>query len=181
MRARYPRICGLSRSSRSIKIRATAAIATIVEFPSSARHSHGLSSTASNSSLTEFTQSQCGFRAKRSTIGMVFSIRQLQEKCCEQRRSLYLAFIDLNKAFDLISRLGLFTLLLTIGCLPKLLKIIMSFHDSMMSIVQYDGSSSDPFPIKSGVTKSIFLAFFFSPRETLDLADQKSVNFTTVR
>ena len=31
------------------------------------------------------SESQCGFRAGRSTIGMVFFLRQLQEKCREQQ------------------------------------------------------------------------------------------------
>ena len=30
-----------------------------------------------------FTQSQCEFRSQRSTANMVFSLRQLQEKCRE--------------------------------------------------------------------------------------------------
>ena len=51
-----------------------------------------------------YPESQCGFRAKRSTIDMIFSLRQLQEKCREQHMPLYIAFIDLNKAFDLVSR-----------------------------------------------------------------------------
>ena len=55
-----------------------------------------------------YPESQCGFRAGRSTIDMVFSLRQLQEKCKEQRMTLYIAFIDLTKAFDLVSRGGLF-------------------------------------------------------------------------
>ena len=55
-----------------------------------------------------YPESQCGFRAKRSTIDMVFSIRQLQEKCREQNMPLYVAFIDLTKAFDLVSRESLF-------------------------------------------------------------------------
>jgi hypothetical protein len=63
-----------------------------------------------------YPESQCGFRAKRSTIDMVFSVRQLQEKYREQRRPLYLTFIDLTKAFDLVSRTRLFTLLPRIGC-----------------------------------------------------------------
>ncbi|XP_076058578.1 uncharacterized protein LOC143035596 [Oratosquilla oratoria] len=44
-----------------------------------------------------YPEAQCGFRAERSTIDMVFSLRQLQEKCREQRRPLYNAFIDLTK------------------------------------------------------------------------------------
>ena len=105
-----------------------------------------------------YPESQCGFRAERSTIDMVFSLRQLQEKCREQRRPLYLAFIDLTKAFDLVSRNGLFALLERIGCPPKLLKMITSFHDDMNGTVQFDGSSSDPFPIKNGVKQGCVLA-----------------------
>ncbi|XP_047476471.1 craniofacial development protein 2-like [Penaeus chinensis] len=47
---------------------------------------------------------------------MVLSLRQLQEKCREQKQHLYLAFIDLTKAFDLVSRDGLFKALEKIGC-----------------------------------------------------------------
>ncbi|XP_051973121.1 probable RNA-directed DNA polymerase from transposon BS isoform X1 [Xyrauchen texanus] len=105
-----------------------------------------------------YPEAQCGFRAGRSTIDMIFSLRQLQEKCREQRRPLYIAFIDLTKAFDLVSRKGLFTLLQRIGCPHKLLRIITSFHDDMQGIVQYDGCSSDPFPIRGGVKQGCILA-----------------------
>ena len=96
-----------------------------------------------------YPEAQCGFRAGRSTIDMIFFVRKLQEKCREQRQPLYIAFIDLTKAFDLVSRQGLFTLLLRIGCSPKLLRMITSFHEDMKGTVRYDGSSSEPFPIKS--------------------------------
>ena len=105
-----------------------------------------------------YPESQCGFRAKRSTVDMIFSLRQLQEKSREQRQPLFIAFIDLTKSFDLVSRSGLFTLLQRIGCPPKLLQMIRSFHDNMQGTVQYDGSSSDPFPINSGVKQGCVLA-----------------------
>ena len=65
-----------------------------------------------------YPESQCGFRAERSTVDMIFSVRQLQEKCREQQMPLYMAFIDLTKAFDFVSRRGLFQLLKKIGCPP---------------------------------------------------------------
>ncbi|XP_049829037.1 uncharacterized protein LOC126267775 [Schistocerca gregaria] len=58
-----------------------------------------------------YPESQCGFRPGPSTVDMIFSLRQLQEKCREQQRPLYIAFMDLVKAFDLVSRNGLFKLL----------------------------------------------------------------------
>ncbi|XP_063600740.1 uncharacterized protein LOC134776919 [Penaeus indicus] len=105
-----------------------------------------------------YPEAQCGFRTARSTIDMVFSVRQLQEKCREQRQPLYLAFIDLTKAFDLVSRDGLFALLQRIGCPPKLLSQIVSFHQDMSGTVQFDGLCSEPFPIRNGVKQGCVLA-----------------------
>ena len=53
-------------------------------------------------------------------VDMVSSLHQLQEKCREQWMPLYIAFIDLTKAFDLVSRDGLFKALCKIGCPPRL-------------------------------------------------------------
>ena len=75
---------------------------------------------------------------------MIFSDRQLQERCREQQQPLYLAFIHLTKAFDLVSRTGLFKLLEKIGCPPKLLSIIASFHVNMHGTVSFDGEISEP-------------------------------------
>ena len=52
-------------------------------------------------------ESQCGFRKDRGTIDMIFTARQLQEKCQEQNVDLYMIFVDLPKAFDTVSRDGL--------------------------------------------------------------------------
>ena len=105
-----------------------------------------------------YPESQCGFRAERSTVDMIFSLRQLQEKCREQQMPLYVAFIDLTKAFDLVSRDGLFKILPKIGCPPKLQSLIESFHINMKGTVQFNGSSSEPFDIRSGVKQGCVLA-----------------------
>ena len=49
-------------------------------------------------------ESQCGFRKDRGTVDMIFTARQLQEKCQEQNITLYMTFVDLTKAFDTVSR-----------------------------------------------------------------------------
>ena len=105
-----------------------------------------------------YPESQCGFRAERSTVDMIFSLRQLQEKCREQHKPLYIAFIDLTKAFDLVSREGLFDILPKIGCPPKLHSLIRSFHNDIKATIQYEGSTSTPFDIKSGVKQGCVLA-----------------------
>ena len=98
-----------------------------------------------------YPETQCEFRAGRSIIDMIFSGRQLQEKCREQGMPLYVAFIDLTNALDLVSRKGLFRLLEKIGCTPKLRSMVVSFHENMKGTVVYDCSTSEPFPACSGV------------------------------
>ena len=56
-------------------------------------------------------ESQSGFRRGRGTTDMIFVARLLQEKCREQHQSLFLAFIDLTKAFDTVNRDLLWTVM----------------------------------------------------------------------
>ena len=105
-----------------------------------------------------YPETQCHFRAGRSTTDIIFSLKQLQEKCRKQRRPLYLGFIDLTKAFDMVSRSGLFALLQRIGCPSKLLKLIIAFYEGMQGNIQQNGASSKPFPIVSGVKQGCVLA-----------------------
>jgi len=43
---------------------------------------------------------QCGFRANRSNIDHIFTIRQTQDKAYEYNISLHNLFIDFKQAFD---------------------------------------------------------------------------------
>jgi len=103
-------------------------------------------------------ESQCGFRPSRSASDMVFSLRQLQEKSVEQSRSLYVVFIDLTKAFDTVSRSGLYNILKLLGCPETLLSILVAFYENMKARVQLDGSMSKTFPICRGVKQGCVLA-----------------------
>ena len=107
--------------------------------------------------LQILAESQCGIRSGRFTVNIISSVRQLQEKCREQQQKLYLAFVNLTKAFDLVIRTGLFKLLEKIGCPPKLLSIIASFHVNMHGTVSFDGEISEPFIIDSGVKQGCVL------------------------
>ena len=64
---------------------------------------------------------------------------------------LYIAFIDITKAFDLVSRDGIFKFLSKIGCPHKLQSMIESFHTDTKGTVQFNDSFSEPFEIRSGI------------------------------
>ena len=65
-----------------------------------------------------------------------------------QRTSLSLISLI---SFDLVSRDGLFKVLPKIGCPPKLQSMSESFHNDTKGTVQFNGSSSEPFGIRSGI------------------------------
>ena len=104
------------------------------------------------------SESQCGFRRNRGTVDMIFAVRQIQEKCREQNQNLYLMFVDLTKAFDTVSRRGLWQILSKLGCPPKLISIVRSFHEGMMARVIENDCVSDPFPVTNGVKQGCVLA-----------------------
>ena len=103
-------------------------------------------------------ESQCGFRKDRGTIDMIFTARQLQEKCQEQNVDLYMTFVDLTKAFDTVSRDGLWKIMAKFGCPPRFIAIVRQFHDGMQARVQNDGEFSEPFEVTNGVKQGCVLA-----------------------
>ena len=60
---------------------------------------------------------------------MIFTARQPQEKCQEQNVGLHMTFVDLTKAFDTVSRGGLWKIMAKFGCQPRFIAILRQFHD----------------------------------------------------
>ena len=103
-------------------------------------------------------ESQCGFRKGRGTVDMIFAARQLQEKCQEQNKALYSTFVDLTKAFDTVSRDGLWKIMAKFGCPARFIAIVRQFHEGMMARVLDDGDISDNFAVTNGVKQGCVLA-----------------------
>ena len=76
-------------------------------------------------------ESQCGFRRNRSTADMIFTVRQIQEKCTEQNMWLYAVFVDLTKAFDTVNREALWAILRKLSYPAKFTTLIRLLHDDM--------------------------------------------------
>ncbi|XP_063600256.1 uncharacterized protein LOC134776430 [Penaeus indicus] len=128
-------------------------------------------------------ETQCGFRTNRGTTDMVFVLRQLLEKCREQNKGLYVTFVDLTKAFDTVSRKGLWMIMERLGCPPKFLSMVIQLHDDQRGQVRLNSDLSEPFPIVNGVKQGCVLAptlfsIFFSmmlKQATEDLEDDEAV------
>ena len=104
-------------------------------------------STRFNKDIAEkiLPDSQCGFRADRSTTDMIFVCKQLLEKEREQGQTLSIAFIDLKKAFDTVDRNLLFSILERFGCTPVFLSLLRALHTGNTAAVRVGGEVSDCF------------------------------------
>ena len=104
-------------------------------------------------------ESQYGFRPFRGTVDAIFTARQLQEKSREHHLPLYMAFIDLSKAFDMVNRHALWRILLKVGCPEKFVRVLRLLHDEMSaSVLGGGGSESDPFTVGAGVKQGCVIA-----------------------
>ncbi len=76
----------------------------------------------------------------------------------EQSQDLYITFVDLTKAFNTVSKEGLWKIMSKFGCPDRFVKIIRQFYNGMMGRVFDDGNASDPFQVSSGVKQGCILA-----------------------
>ena len=100
---------------------------------------------------TIIPESQSGFRSGKGTVDMIFSARQIQEKCTEQQVPLYQVFVDLTKAFDTVNRDVLWIILGKIGCPPTFVNMFKQLHKDMKARVTFNGQLSDEIPVDNGV------------------------------
>ena len=100
-------------------------------------------------------ETQCGFRCGRSTVNMIFCLKQVQEKCSEQNIPIYVVFMDSGKAFDTVLRQGLWQVLKKYDCTEKFVSLM---RHSMQANVTTSGSASKDFSTSNGVKQGCVLA-----------------------
>jgi hypothetical protein len=96
---------------------------------------------------------QHGFRPGRGTVDLVFALKLLLEKSWEWNKKKYVAFIDLEKAFDRINRRKLWALLADehYGIDRKLVRVSRGMYGECLNKVRSDGSDSGWFQVRTGV------------------------------
>ena len=92
-------------------------------------------------------ETECRFRANRSNVNMIFSLRQLIEESREQHRPLFTAFVHLSKAIDYVAGELMWLILERCGCLPRFVKLMQKLHEGMSLQIKLEGNLSDPFTV----------------------------------
>ena len=74
-----------------------------------------------------------------------------------------MTFVDLTKAFDTVSRDGLWKIMAKFVCPSGFIAMVRQFHDGMQARVRNEGEYTEPFPVTNGVKQDcVFAPTLFS-------------------
>ncbi|GAB4821010.1 hypothetical protein N2152v2_008056 [Parachlorella kessleri] len=103
---------------------------------------------------------QCGFRPQRSCSDQMLILRRMSEMAVSKQQRLYLAFVDLLKAFDSVNRAALWVVLLQSGLPEDLVRVLADLHQDTTCRMRVHSSYSQPFRMEFGVQQGCPLAPF---------------------
>ena len=101
--------------------------------------------------IVQIDSMQFGFMPGRGTTDAIFIVRQLQEKYLAKKKDLWMAFIDLEKAFDRVPREVLWWALRSLGVDEWLVAVIKALYTDVATVVKQNGRVSKGFKVKVGV------------------------------
>ena len=103
---------------------------------------------------------QSGFRPGRGTSDMIFTLKIIFEKSWEWNEDRYVAFLDLEKAFDRVPRQKIWEALKDnyYGVPEKLARAIYNTYENIRARVKTNNENEDWFEIQSGVRQGSVLS-----------------------
>jgi len=103
-------------------------------------------------------EAQAGFRANRSTVDQIFTLRQLAEKYEEFSKELYVCYIDFRKAFDSVWRKGLWKVMRHYGYPEKIIRVLDSVYKDTFSAARVDDELKEWFETIVGLLQGCVLS-----------------------
>jgi hypothetical protein len=97
--------------------------------------------------VTNVTENQFGFMSGRSIMEAIFLIRQLMERCREQKKDLHMIFIDPEKAYDKVPRNVMWWALQKHKISSKYITLIKDMYDNVVTSVRTSNGDINDFLI----------------------------------
>ena len=101
---------------------------------------------------------QFGFTGGRGTVDAIFVLRQVQEKFIEKKKDLWMAFVDLEKAFDRVPWAVLWWALRKLGVEEWLINVTKAMYEGATMAVKLRSGESKEFEVKVGVHQGSILS-----------------------
>ncbi|VDP45198.1 unnamed protein product [Schistosoma mattheei] len=103
---------------------------------------------------------QAEFRKDRSCTDQIATLRIIVEQSIEWNSTLYINFIDYEKAFDSVDRRTLWEFLRNYGNPEKIVNIIGNSYDELQCKVMNEEQLTDTFQVRTRVRQACLLSPF---------------------
>lgn len=103
---------------------------------------------------------QAGFRRGRGTINQIFILRNILEQANEWNATMYIHFVDFEKAFDSVHRDSLWVIMKKYGIPRKLIRMVKALYEDFQCSVIKDNEITTPFPVMTGVKRGCCMSGF---------------------
>ena len=100
---------------------------------------------------TSISEEQFGFMPGKSTTEPMFIVRQMMEKFRAKKKSLHMVFVDLEKAYDRVSRKVLWDVLEKREVTGGLIRVIKDMYTGAETRIKTACGVSDSFEVKMGL------------------------------
>ncbi|CAC5375496.1 unnamed protein product [Mytilus coruscus] len=101
---------------------------------------------------------QAGFRSNRSCTDQIAKLRTIIEQSVEWQSSLYINFVDFERAFDSVNREGMWQLLRHYDIPTKIVNMIKALYEDFTVQVIHESSFTNPFHVDTGVKQGCLLS-----------------------
>lgn len=107
---------------------------------------------------SKLRKQQAGFRQNRSYIDNINTIQVIIEQCIEYNATLYMTFVDYEKAFDSVKREYIWEALNRLGIPRKITNLIKNSYNGANCRVLHYGKLSEAFSVTTGVRQGYVLS-----------------------
>ena len=103
-------------------------------------------------------EEHCGFRSGRGCVDQVFVMKQMSEKFVDKDKSLYVAYMDLEKAYHRVDRETMWCVLGMYGINGQLLKAVQYLYEKSEACVRVCREEGEWFEVGVGLRQGCVMS-----------------------